>query len=45
MLKNFDDRYLIRSVYYTTLETIMENAKVEVAYNTWFSWFDNLRDF
>ena len=27
------------------LETIMETAKVEVAYGTWFNWFDNLRDF
>lgn len=34
-----------RDDIYTALETIMENAKVEVAYDIWFNWFDNLRDF
>lgn len=42
-LKNIETEE--REDIYTALETIMENAKVEVAYDTWFSLFDNLRDF
>ena len=42
-LKNIETEE--REDIYTALEIIMENAKVEVAYDTWFNWFDNLRDF
>lgn len=34
-----------REDIYTALCTIMENTKVKIDYNTWFNWFDNLREF